>query len=228
MTFVCLGVLASWRALPAQIGYDPARSPYRDVLRGPGPVLFVGHLSAGRGLAGVGPSNGLAVGAGYELAAGRSMVVQFSAAYLKADRFIVNPTVAETAAARRTGPVDTDLLLTEVALQLRLTGAKAWNGLAPYLTTGIGLAFDVHSPGDSTNSSYRFGSKLTAAVGMGTRWHLARRLAVHADARVVYWRLRYPPSFRSPAPDGSRVVPVGKETEWTRHPCLSLGVGWTF
>jgi hypothetical protein len=191
-------------------------------------MLFVGHLSGGRGMAAVGPSNALAVGARYELAASRSMVVQFSGAYLKADRFIVNPSVPETAATRRVGPVETDLLLTEIALQLRLTGAKAWHGLAPYVTTGTGLAFDVHSPGDTTNSGYSFGSRLTLAVGAGTRWHATRRITLHGDARVVYWRLRYPPKFRSPAPDGSRVVPLGTLHEWTRHPCISLGMGWTF
>jgi hypothetical protein len=214
--------------LSAQIGYDPARSPYRDVLRGPGPVLFAGHLSGSRGRAGVGPSNALVVGARYELAAGRSMVVQFSGTYLEADRFIVNPSVAETASTRRVGPVDTDLLLTDIALQLRLTGAKAWRGLAPYFTTGTGFAFDLRSPGDTTKSGYTFGSKFTLTIGTGVRWHAARRLTVHGDARVVYWRLSYPPAFRLPAPDGSRLVPLDVKNEWTRHPCVSFGVGWTF
>lgn len=227
-TLLCLGVVASWRALPAQVGHDPAHSPYRDVVRGPAPVVFVGHLSGDRGRAGVGPANALTFGVRYELPAGRSLAVQFSGAYLKADRFIVNPYVAETAATRRTGPVDTDLLLTDVAFQLRLTGGKTWHGLAPYVTSGLGMAFDLRSPGDTTRSAYTFGSKLTVTVGTGVRWHAARRLAVQADARAVYWRLSYPSSFRSLAPDGNRVVPLGVNTDWTRHPWISLGLGWTF
>ena len=214
--------------LSAQVGHDPAHSPYHDIFRGPGPVFFAGHLSGNRGQAGAGPSNALAFGARYELAAGRSMVVQFSGTYLEADRFIVNPAVAESAATRRVGPVETDLLLTEMALQLRLTGAKAWRGLAPYFTTGMGLAFDLHSPGDTTKSGYTFGSKFTLTLGTGVRWHAARRLTMHADARAVYWRLSYPPAFRKAAPDGSHLVPLDVKNEWTRHPCVSLGLGWTF
>jgi hypothetical protein len=192
-------------------------------------VLFVGHLSGDRGRAGVGPGNARTLGVRYELAAGRSMAVQFSAAYLKADRVIVNPAVAETAATRRTGPVDTELLLTEFALQLRLTGGKTWHGLAPYVTTGAGLAFDVNSPGDTTNSGYQFGSKFTLAFGPGVRWHAARHLTVHADARMEYWRLHYPVSFHNIGPDGNRVVPIQESlTDWTLHPWISLGMGWTF
>ena len=214
--------------LSAQVGHDPAHSPYHDVLRGAGPVLFAGHLSGDRGFAGVGPSNARTLGLRYELPAGRAVVVQFSAAYLKGDRFIVNPAVAETAATRRTGPFDSELLLTEFALQLRLTGGKTWHGVAPCITAGTGLAFDVKSPGDTTTSDYQFGSKFTLTVGTGARWHAARRLTLHADARVVYWRLGYPNSFRNPAPDGSRVVPLTMKNDWTRHPWISLGLGWTF
>ncbi|HEV8303467.1 MAG TPA: hypothetical protein VGQ25_00785 [Gemmatimonadales bacterium] len=214
--------------LSAQVGHDPTHSPFHDIFRGPGAVVFAGHLSGDRGRAGVGPANALTVGVRYELPAGRSMAIQFTGAYLQADRFIVNPYVAETASTRRTGPVDTDLLLTDIAFQLRLTGGKTWHGLAPYLTTGLGMAFDLRSPGDTTNSDYTFGSKFTVTVGTGARWHAARRLTVHADARAIYWRLAYPSAFRSPAPDGSRVVPLGVKTDWTRHPWISLGLGWTF
>ena len=43
--------------LYSQVGHDPAQSPYRDIFRGAGPVMFVGHLGGDRGRAGVGPSN---------------------------------------------------------------------------------------------------------------------------------------------------------------------------
>ncbi|HEV8265104.1 MAG TPA: hypothetical protein VGQ06_09140 [Gemmatimonadales bacterium] len=221
--------MASWRALSAQVGHDPAGSPYRDVARGAGPALFAGHLSGDRGRVGVGPSNALSFGVRYELPAGRSMLVQFNAAYVKGDRFIVDPAADSMAPARRTGPVDTELLLTEIALQLRLTGGKTWHGLAPYLGTGLGLAFDLRSPGDSTGSGYQFGTKFTLSGAAGVRWHPIRHVTVIADARAVMWRLKYPDTFKSEAPDGSRVLALTeKQTDWTLHPWISLGVGWTF
>ena len=228
-TLVCLCVVAPWRQLPAQIGHDPAHSPYRDIVRGAGPVFFGGHLGGDRGRAGVGPSNALAFGARYEMPLGRPTLVQFTATYLKGDRFIVNPAVNSTAPGRRVGPVDTDILLTEIALQLRLTGGKTWHGFAPYLGTGLGMAFDLNSPGDTTSSGYGFGKKLTVGGNTGLRWHVTRKLTVQLDARMVMWRLRYPLSFHDAAPDGTRVVPLAEPlTDWTGHPLLSVGIGWIF
>lgn len=215
--------------LSAQVGHDPAHSPYRDIVRGAGPVVFAGYLAGDRGRAGVGPSNALSVGLRYELPLGRTIVVQLGTAYLMADRFILDPRADSAAPARRTGPADTELLLTELGLQLRLTGAKTWHGLAPYLGAAMGMAFDLRSPGDATGSGYQFGSRFTLAGVSGLRWHPARRVTVHADARAVFWRLRYPVSFHTPAGDGSRVVPIEEPlTDWTVHPWVSLGVGWTF
>jgi len=223
-----LSVLPPFR-LSAQVGHDPAHSPYRDIYRAAGPVVFGGYLTGDRGLAGVGPSNARTVGLRYEVPLGRPTIMQLSAAYLRGDRFIVNPEVNADAPTRRTGPVDTDILLTEFALQLRLTGGKTWHGLAPYIGAGAGLAFDVRSPGDTTASGYEFGKKLTFAGNAGVRWHAGRKLTVQLDAHALLWRLRYPSSFKNAAPDGSRVVPSDQPlTEWTVHPWISLGIGWTF
>ena len=215
--------------LTAQVGHDPATSPYRDIQRGVGPVFFAGHLSGDRGRADAGPGSALGIGARYELPLGRATVAQLTVAYLKGDRFIRNPFVSDTAPTRRTGPVDTDLLFTEFALQLRLTGGKTWHGLAPYFGGGIGLAFDTRSPGDTTDSGYQFGTKLTFSGATGVRWHVARKVTVHVDGRMVFWRLKYPLSFHSLGPDGNRVVSILQPlTEWTTHPWVSLGIGWIF
>jgi hypothetical protein len=215
--------------LSAQIGYDPAKSPYRDIYRAAGPVVFAGHLGGDRGEAGVGPSNALTFGVRYELPMGRSTLLQFTASYLKGDRYIVNPAVNPTAPGRRTGPVDTELLFTELALQLRLTGGKTWHGLAPYIGAGFGLAVDLRSPGDTTGSGYGFRRHLTLSGNTGVRWHLAQKLTVQLDARALMWRLNYPISFHSTAPDGSRVIPATKPlTDWTLHPWVSVGIGWIF
>jgi hypothetical protein len=215
--------------LSAQVGHDPGTSLYRDILWRSGPVLFVGHLSADRGRAGAGPSNALTFGARYEIPAGRSLQFQFTTAYLQADRFILDHRADSTSPARRTGPVRTNLALAEAGVQLRLTGGKAWRGLAPYVGTALGLMFDVNSPGDTTGSGYRFGTKVSLAFATGVRWYPARRLMINADVRAQLWRLKYPLAFHDPAPDGSTVVPFSENlTDWTLHPWVSFGVGWTF
>jgi len=223
-----LSIIPSFR-LSAQVGHDPATSPYHDILLHPGPTLFVGHLSGDRGRAGAGVSNAFTVGVRYEIPAGRSMLFQFTTAYLQGDRFIYDPRADSTSPRRRVGPVKSDLVLAEIGLQLRLTGAKTWRGLAPYVGTALGLMADVKSPGDTTGSGYKFGTKLTVALATGTRWHPTRRVTVNADLRAHFWRLKYPLSFHNPAPDGSTVVPFNQNlTDWTMHPWVSLGIGWTF
>ena len=215
--------------LTAQVGHDPGASPFHDIRPGAGPVFFVGHLGGDRGRVGVGPSNALTMGLRYELPLGRPTVFHFSASYAKGDRFIVDPAADSSSPARRTGPADTDLLLTELGMQLRLSGAKSWHGLAPYLGFTSGFAFDLHSPGDSTGSEYEFGTKLLLGGNAGLRWHTGRRFTVQLDGRALMWRLKYPSNFHVPAPDGSQVVPfTEKLTDWTVHPWVSLGVGWTF
>jgi hypothetical protein len=52
---------------------------------------------------------------------------------------------------------------------------------------------------------------------------------VQLDARAMFWRLKYPPSFHATAPDGSRVIPIEEPlTDWTMHPWVTLGIGWIF
>src|SRR5260370_39704128 len=53
-----LGCAATAGALSAQVGYDPAHSPYRDIPGGGVAVVSAGYLGGSRGSVGVGLSNG--------------------------------------------------------------------------------------------------------------------------------------------------------------------------
>src|SRR6266545_3691282 len=167
--WIILGMLLSnipTFQLAAQVGHDPGSSPYHDILLHSGPVFFVGHLGADRGAVGAGTSNALTFGARYEIPAGRSLHFQFTGALLHGDRFIIDPKADSSSPARRTGPFKSDLALVEIGMQLRLSGGKTWRGFAPYVGTGLGLMIDVNSPGDTTGSGYRFGTKLTLKVAV--------------------------------------------------------------
>lgn len=225
---ISLSIFPSFR-LAAQVGHDPAHSPYQDIILRSTPILFFGHLSADRGRAGVGLSNARTLGARYEIPAGRSLLFQFTAAYLEGDRFVIDPRADSTSPERRTGPVPAAIAITDVGILLRLTGGKTWHGIAPYAGVGIGLAYDVRSGRDTTGSGYQFGTKVVLNGATGVRWYPTRRVMIDADLRAQFWRLRYPVSFHTPAPDGSRVVPLSQPlTDWTLHPWISLGIGWIF
>src|SRR5258708_39211627 len=64
-----LGCAAVSGALSAQVGYDPAHSPYRDTPGGGVAVVSLGYLGGSRGSVGVGLSNG-ATGGGRRRGAG--------------------------------------------------------------------------------------------------------------------------------------------------------------
>jgi len=230
-TALVLGVLSIFPSFPrsvlsAQVGHNPAHSPFHDIRPGSGPALSVGHLGGVGGRAGVGVLGGTTWGAHYDFTLGGPTLITLGASYAETERFIVDPT--KGSASRRSGPFDDDVVLFDLGLQIRLAGAKTWHGLAPYVGAALGLAFGSALPSDT--SGYDFGTKFTIAPGAGVRWHPGRRISVQADARALFWKLRYPLSFKNPSPvDGTRVLPLDDtQSEWTRHPWVTLGAGWIF
>jgi hypothetical protein len=211
--------------LSAQVGYDPSHSPFRDVRRGVGVRFATGYLSGGRGTVPVGLSGGPTFGVRFETSLSRVVAFTAGVAYGQTTRFIVFP--YDSAAKRTKGPFDSHVVLTDLGLQLSLTGAKTFHGLLPYVGASTGLAFGRDLRADT--SGYRFGSKLTIAPGVGVRWYPARRVSVQADTRALFWKLNYPITYKDLAADGSRVLKVtATQSEWTTHSWISLGVGWTF
>jgi len=226
-----IALLSANPAIPlsAQVGHNPGSSPYRDIPWHSGPVVFAGHLSGDRGTADAGMTNARTTGVRWELNAGRTLLFQFTGAYLQGDRFIFNPSLDSTNPEKQTGPHPSNIGMAEIAMQLKLTGGKSWHRLAPYVGTGLGLAFDIDSPGDTTHSGYTFGTKFTIDLMGGVRLYGRRHLMINLDGRLLWWKLKYPLSFHSQAPDGSRVLPIYQDlTDWTMHPWVSLGIGWNF
>ena len=219
-----LAIVPSFR-LAAQVGHDPSHSPYRDVRRGATLVLTFGHLGGSRGGPGVGISDGPTGGLRYEASFG-ALGAALGIAYGHTTRFVVDPT--KDSVSRKSGPFDTDVVLADAALQLSLTGRTTWHGLAPYVGGALGVAVGGGSPPDP--SGYNFGNKLTLAPQAGVRWYPARRVSVRADFRLVLWKLRYPLGYKQPSPvDGGRVLPLDASLdEWTSHPWITIGLGWTF
>jgi hypothetical protein len=224
-TLVTLGLTAACGALAAQVGYDPAHSPYRDIPGGGVAVVSVGYLGGTRGSVGVGLSNGATGGLRYEVQFG-AIGASLGLAYGLTTRYVVDPT--QPAATRKTAPFDNPVVLADAGLQLQLTGRKTWHGLAPFVGAAIGLAASTRSPRDT--SGYDFGTKITLAPNVGLRWYPARSISVRTDFRLLLWKLSYPLLYKVPNQiDGTSVLASGAAlSEWTAHPWVTIGVGWTF
>src|SRR2546421_12362025 len=87
---VWLSVVASYNVVAAQVGHEPAHSPYHDV-RGGGVFVFTfGYLGGSRGGAGVGPSDGKTGGIRYDVPFGPVRAAA-ALAYARMDRFVSDP-----------------------------------------------------------------------------------------------------------------------------------------
>src|SRR3989449_4702343 len=132
---VWLIVVASYNGVAAQVGHEPAHSPYHDV-RGGGVLVFTfGYLGGSRGSVGVGPSEGRTGGIRYEVPFG-AVGAALGLAYARMNRFVVDPFTDTT--SRKSGPSNNDVVLLDAGLQLILTGRKTWRGVAPYARGGLG------------------------------------------------------------------------------------------
>src|SRR3989449_9954486 len=140
---VWLSVVASYNVVAAQVGHEPAHSPYHDVRRGGVLVFTFGNLGGSRGSVGVGPSDGKTGGIRYEVPFG-AVGASLGLAYARMDRFVVDPFTDTT--SRKTGPFTDDVVLLDAGLQLILTGRKTWRGFAPDGGGVLGVAIGGTSP----------------------------------------------------------------------------------
>lgn len=208
-----------------QVGNPPGQSPFRDIIRSQTVSATVGYLTGSRGKAGVGPSDGLVLGARYELRLGGPTDLHFSLSWAGTDRLIVDPTQPED--EQTTGPVSQSLVMLDAGFLFLLTGEKTWRGLAPYLSVALGIAFGSATPQDT--SGYEFGTRFTLQPGAGIRYYLGRSWYLRVEARDVLWQLRYPLSFFESQPGVPPVLPLGAgETEWTHHLWIGGAVGFAF
>jgi len=226
-----IGALASPAIAPAQVGYPPQSSPYRDLRKGHTLTALVGYFGGDGGQFNIGPHTGTVFGGRYDIRTGSTIQLGLAIARGSLERFIVDPFV--TLANRRSGPVKQSVTFAELDLQFNVTGGKSWNRIAPYVSAGVGLALAGDTPADT--SRYEFGRKFYFVPAIGTRVFLADRLHLRAEARLTFWKLNYPTTFQQEPveepgtpEDPNAVIPGSNLTEWTTSPWLQLGVGYGF
>lgn len=211
----------------AQVGHDPARSPYMDLRRTTGPMVLTGWVGGQRGRLNVGHTNGPTITVAMEFPLSGPMSLVPTISYAFTERYVLNPFRDDS--VRLSGPFDDDMLMIDIGLRFNITGQKTWHGLAAYVSGSFGMAISSGSPPDS--GSYTFGKRVMLTPGAGLRFYPSRRFSVLVDGRVAAWRLRYPPDyFQVLSADGIPVLVNGvdPDVDWTIHPWISIGLGWNF
>src|SRR3989440_12714192 len=163
---VWLSVVASYNVVAAQVGHEPAHSPYHDVRRGGVLVLTFGYLGGGRGSVGVGPAEGKTGGIRYEVPFG-AVGASLGLAYARMNRFVVDPFTDTT--SRKSGPSTNDVVLLDAGLQLILTGRKTWRGFAPFVGVVLGVAVGGTAPRGTRRVQYREEFSLHPLTGLRQR-----------------------------------------------------------
>lgn len=222
-------LLALWPGTgAAQVGHDPASSPYRDIFGKFVLGLEGGYASGSGGSARAGPADGPFGGLRLDINLSGPANAGFEALFANLDRLIIDPSLP--ADERELGTEKQSIMLLMGGLGLHFTGHKTWHGLAPFIGASMGMAFGGDVPGDSVMQPFSFGTKFVVAPSAGIRWHLGSRLSLRIEARDMIWQLKYPNSFfEEPALGEPPVLnPLVKGTsEWT-HNFWFIGVlGYT-
>ncbi|MDP3775627.1 MAG: hypothetical protein Q8Q85_15305 [Gemmatimonadales bacterium] len=208
----------------AQVGHDPASSPFHDLTTTQGLTVSFGRFAGARTAAGVGARPGTYVGLRFDTRLSGPADFWASVARVASSRRVVNPDTVVTV----TGPVDMPLIAADLGLALNLTGAKTWHRLAPYVGLGIGVLSPTKTVTDP--GGYQAATNFSFVPTIGTRVFVGRALAIRIDARDYYFRYEWPLSYYGSVDGVFPPVfdPSTPARQWTHNFALSVGLTYTF
>lgn len=219
--------------LAAQVGADPSRSPYHDIRRGNGWTFALGHLSGDGGPLRLSPARGQTFAARFDIRLSGLLQGFAEMGYLKGERMLLNPD--DSVVHRYSGPIDAPVWTPQIGMQINVTGAKTWHGVAPFLAFGLGAAVGGRQAQDTT--LYQFGTKLLFKPSGGVRYYLGDRIHARLEGTLYYWKLKYPADWlNEPAAQPSvsgqpTTAPIASSnglSDWVHTPELRLGIGVAF
>ena len=214
-------------ALPAaaQVGHEPAKSPYLDLEYGQELTLLGGYLRTRHDPAGVAPKSRPLVGVRYEARLTGPLAVSADVVGGGGDRDVIDP--LKPAIARKLAAQSNGVVAADVALALNLTGARSWYSLVPQIRGGAGL---VSSRARDDSSGFSFGTRFAFVVGGGVKYVPAgKRFQFRADVTDRIFKLDYPDAYYRLATDNTAVLPGStSKSFYTHHTALTVGVSYLF
>jgi hypothetical protein len=208
----------------AQVGHDPARSPFIDLTYRQSVTPFGGYFMAADDPAGVAPQSGPMVGVRYDLYLGGPASFTGRIATATSERTVIDP--ARPASRRVLGVEQRPLTFADVGFSFALTGQKSWHGIVPLLQAGGGLAtnFAGSDPG-----GFNLGTRFAITYGGGLRVVPNGRLAFRVDASKYAYQIRYPDRYFQPAIDSTQVLPTAaSKSKWLNNTAVTVGASYQF
>lgn len=203
----------------AQVGHEPAKSPYRDILYDGNITAYASYFDGSGGTLGIGVHDGWMYGVRFQLRSNRFISFGAGVSYgpdLK--RNVIDP-FAEPGEII-TGPVQIRVWIPEALLQFNFTANKSWHRIAPYAGIGMGAAFSSTAPNDTV---YRSSIRFVFAPYAGTRIFIANSVALRLEARMPLYKLNYPDQYTG----GAEPI-IGTGGEWIASGWFLAGLSFNF
>jgi hypothetical protein len=224
---VVMASLVAARSAVAQVGYEPEKSPYRDVEYRQGVTAFAGWYSAALDPARVASRSGPMGGLRYDLTLAGPAQLTVRSTYVHSERNVIDP--RQPRATQLLGRRSAPLLLNDVGISLNLTGSRSWHNLIPVIQFGGGTATDLNSGADIGN--YSFGTTFALSLGTGLRWVSRGRWEVRGDVTDHLYSIRYPSTYAksfTTNPDDAVLGTSDSRSRWRHNAGLTIGLTYKF
>ncbi|MEK7402124.1 MAG: hypothetical protein AABZ80_07140 [Gemmatimonadota bacterium] len=245
--------LALWAILlsstaRAQVGYDPSKSPYRDLEKSHELTITTGQFRASIDPAGVAPRTGPLLGAKYQWLVGGPASLTAEITRVGSERRVLDPLLPATCATvpaadcRLINTYRWPLYFADLGMALNLTGARSFHNLVPEVRGGLGFLTDFHTKSDV--GDFAVGTRFVISFGAGIRWVPGGRYQLRLDFGDRLYSVKYPESYFIAAPDGSMIreprCPAdatsntdtrcrpAKRSAWLHNGMLTIGLSYLF
>jgi hypothetical protein len=222
LSFAALALLVASPAL-AQVGHEPALSPYADLEYRQELTPYGGYAKARLDPAGVTPRSAAMAGLRYELYLAGPVSLTSDLSALFSERTVLDPT--KPRAQRVIGTETAPVYGLDVGVALGLTGRKSWHHIAPQIRAGIGV-LSSQAADDTTGD--KFGTPFAITFGGGLKFVGRGRLQLRADVGTRLFKQKYPDAYYRTTSDNTAVLVNTPRSVWTRHSLLTVGVSFLF
>ena len=210
----------------AQVGHEPAKSPFVEVEQRHEFTLFGGYYSAKKDPAKAAPQSAPMAGFLYEWRASGPVNLGMSMMGVNSERRKFDP--AKSLATRDIGTSSEPIYGVDAFMSLALTGERSWHGLMPMAGAGLGLVTNLKG---ADIGGFRFGTRFAFPWGAGVRWIPgAGRFSVRADIKDWMYTIKYPQAYYSSTVSGeAAILAAGTPTSrWTNNFAMTVGGSLSF
>jgi len=219
-----VGALTSPVVAGAQVvGRLPENAIMTDLFDGQRIGPFGGWLATGSDPVGVGANSGPIAGVRYTVPMAGPMYFAARVFGVATDHNVMLPNAS--AANRRAGTASGNQLGFDVGFELALTGRRAWHGVQPLLTAGVGVIAGVGNQFDA--GGYSPGASGLYSYGLAARFPTGQSGELRADVGWMIHQVRYPSAFRTThAGDDPPLRATGSLTPLTSNRAMTLSWTW--